>query len=141
MHNPSSSLYLKDNCFEQNKAYGPATVLVEDTIVTARSGNGGTSLHVNLNNYFQDNRVAQSNRDSSFQWCHNSIYNFIDGTGTDITFDDCVPGTATCCACDSDKTATTSEAEESEETVDESSASRLALSLGGAAMWFSWLIL
>ena len=127
LHHPSSSLYVKNTCFERNQAFGPATVLVEDTTVTSRSGNGGTSLRVNLNNYFEDNRVAQSNRDSSFQWCHNSIYNFIEGSGTDLTFDDCVPGTATCCIeCSEEEE---EEGEELEQTGESSSSSRVVVSI------------
>lgn len=107
--------------------------MVEDTTVASRNVASGTTLRVNVENYFKDNRVAQSNYDANLQWCHNSIYNYIEGNN-DFTYDDCVPGTATCCHCNDTTRG------EVDITAAPSSASRMVSSLVGAVMFATWML-
>jgi hypothetical protein len=109
---------------------------MEDASAAARTTTSAT-LQVNLDNYFEDNRVAQSNHDSSFQWCHNSIYKFVEGK-TEYTVDDCIAGTATCCQCqegdEEEEGEVTSREPELQQEEQEDSSSAVARSLAGVLM-------
>lgn len=103
LHDPASTLSLTDTCMEDNASQGPATVLVECSTIAdlvARE-NGAPALRVNSHNYFNGNRVEEPNHDIAFQWCQNSIYNFVRNGENGVHEDDCVPAHhAKCCHCE-----------------------------------------